>query len=82
MFKLEKCTHKFSDYGYNVIEYANFPKIIQTENLSKNGTYYAQAVFVFVETSNKTRHIEVNKEKLTATNQNGFPLFIHRGKIL
>jgi hypothetical protein len=62
VFKPEQCTHKSFDYGYNVIEYANFPKIIQTENLSKNGTYYAQPVFVFVETTNKTRHTEVNKE--------------------
>lgn len=77
MLKWEQCTHISYDYGHNVIEYASFSQIIQNENLSKNGTYYAQAVFVFVETTHKTRNIEVNKEILTATNQNRFPLFIH-----
>jgi len=38
---LKSVLKKSSDYGYNVIEYTNFPKVIQTENLNKNGTYYA-----------------------------------------
>jgi hypothetical protein len=76
VFKLEQRTHKYSDYEYNVIEHANFPNI-PTESLSENGTCYAQAVFVFVETTNVTRHIEVNREKLRATYQNRFSLSIH-----
>jgi len=54
VFKLEQYTHKSYDYGHNVIEYVNLSKIIRTENPSKNGTYYVQAVFVFVETTHKT----------------------------